>query len=60
MIIILSYNIEIIFSVILWPSNAVVLHNNKKAPALRIADIFQDDGSDTGIKMFGDIPVAAG
>jgi hypothetical protein len=36
------------------------LHNNKKAPALRIADIFQDGGSDTGIKMFGDIPVAAG
>jgi hypothetical protein len=40
------------------------LHNNKKARILRIADIFQDqikkNGSDTRIKMFGDIPVAAG
>jgi hypothetical protein len=40
------------------------LHKNKKAATLKIIDAFQDqinkNGSDARIKMFGDIPLAAG
>ena len=39
-------------------------HKNKKAATLKIVDTFQDqikkNGSDARIKMFGDIPIAAG
>ena len=39
-------------------------HKNKKAATLKIVDTFQDqikkNGSDARIKMFGDIPLAAG
>lgn len=41
-----------------------IQHKNKKAATMKIVDTFQDqikkDGSDARIKMFGDIPVAAG
>jgi hypothetical protein len=40
------------------------LHKNKKAATLKIVDTFQEqikkNGSDARIKMFGDIPLAAG
>jgi hypothetical protein len=41
-----------------------ISHRDKKAATLKIVDIFQDqikkNGSDARIKMFGDIPFAAG
>jgi hypothetical protein len=47
---------------LLLPYN--VHHKNKKTATIKIVDTFQDrikkDGSDARIKMFGDIPVAAG
>jgi hypothetical protein len=47
---------------LLMPANS--LHKNKKAATLKIVDTFQEqikkNGSDARIKMFGDIPVAAG
>jgi hypothetical protein len=47
---------------ILLPPNS--LHKNKKAATLKIVDTFQEqikkNGSDARIKMFGDIPLAAG
>jgi hypothetical protein len=40
------------------------LHKSKKAAIMKVVDTFQDqlkkNGSDARIKMFGDIPVAAG
>ena len=40
------------------------LHKNKKAATMKIVDTFQDqikkNGSDARIKMYGDVPVAAG
>jgi hypothetical protein len=51
-----------IFQLLLLPSN--FLHKNKKAATMKIVDTFQDqinkNGSDARIKMFGDIPLAAG
>ena len=47
---------------LLLPTN--YSHKNKKAATLKIVDTFQDqkknNGSDARIKMFGDIPIAAG
>ena len=47
---------------LLLPYN--ISHKNKKAATLNIVDTFQDqikkNGSDARIKMFGDIPLAAG
>jgi hypothetical protein len=47
---------------LLLPYN--VQHKNKKAATLKIVDTFQDqikkNGSDARIKMYGDIPIAAG
>jgi hypothetical protein len=47
---------------LLLPYN--IQHKNKKAATLKIVDTFQDqikkNGSDARIKMFGDIPLAAG
>jgi hypothetical protein len=49
------------FQVLLPPNYS---HKNKKAATLKIVDTFQDqikkNGSDARIKMFGDIPIAAG
>ena len=51
-----------IFQLLLLPSN--FLDKNKKAATMKIVDTFQDqinkNGSDARIKMFGDIPLAAG
>jgi len=53
--------IQMVFQLLL-PYN--ISHKNKKAATLKIVDTFQDqlkkNGSDARIKMFGDIPVAAG
>ena len=50
-----------IFQILLPPNS---LHKNKKAATLKIVDTFQEqikkNGSDARIKMFGDIPLAAG
>jgi len=47
---------------LLLPYN--IQHKNKKAATLKIVDTFQDqikkNGSDARIKMYGDVPVAAG
>jgi hypothetical protein len=47
---------------LLLPYN--ISHKNKKAAAMKIVDTFQaqikKNGSDARIKMFGDIPLAAG
>ena len=47
---------------LLLPYN--IQHKNKKAATLKIVDTFQDqikkNGSDARIKMYGDIPLAAG
>jgi hypothetical protein len=53
--------VQKIFQLLLSPSYS---HKNKKAARLKIVDTFQDqikkNGSDARIKMFGDIPIAAG
>ena len=40
------------------------MHRNKKAATIKVVDTFQEqikkNGSDTIIKMYGDIPFAAG
>jgi hypothetical protein len=47
---------------LLLPYN--IQHKNKKAATLKIVDTFQDqikkNGSDARIKMYGDVPLAAG
>ena len=47
---------------LLLPYN--IQHRNKKAATIKIVDTFQDqikkNGSDARIKMYGDIPLAAG
>ena len=54
--------VQRIFQLLLPYNN--IAHKNKKAATLKIVDTFQDqinkNGSDARIKMFGDIPVAAG
>jgi hypothetical protein len=56
-----SLNVILIFQLLLPPNYS---HKNKKAATLKIVDTFQDqikkNGSDARIKMFGDIPIAAG
>jgi hypothetical protein len=53
--------VQKVFQLLLPPN---YLHKNKKAATLKIVDTFQDqikkNGSDARIKMFGDIPIAAG
>ncbi len=53
--------VQKIFQLLLPPDS---LHTNKKAATLKIIDAFQEqikkNGSDARIKMFGDIPLAAG
>ncbi|HEY6886031.1 MAG TPA: hypothetical protein VI278_18520 [Nitrososphaeraceae archaeon] len=53
--------VQKIFQLLLPPNYS---HKNKKAATLKIVDTFQDqkkkNGSDARIKMFGDIPIAAG
>ena len=53
--------IQKIFQLLLPPNFS---HKNKKAATLKIVDTFQEqikkNGSDARIKMFGDIPLAAG
>jgi hypothetical protein len=47
---------------LLLPYN--IQHKNKKTATLKIVDTFQDqikkNGSDARIKMYGDVPIAAG
>ena len=42
----------------------IIQHRNKKAATIKIVGTFQDqikkNGSDARIKMYGDVPVAAG
>jgi hypothetical protein len=53
--------VQKIFQLLLPPNYS---YKNKKADTLKIVDTFQDqikkNGSDARIKMFGDIPIAAG
>ena len=53
--------VQKIFQLLLSPNYS---HKNKRAARLKIVDTFQDqikkNGSDARIKMFGDIPIAAG
>ncbi|MBV9179331.1 MAG: hypothetical protein JO297_20060 [Nitrososphaeraceae archaeon] len=53
--------VQKIFQLLLPPNYS---HKDKKAATLKIVDTFQDqikkNGSDARIKMFGDIPIAAG
>ena|SRR6187200_2820065 len=53
--------VQKIFQLLLPPNYS---QKNKKAATLKIVDTFQDqikkNGSDARIKMFGDIPIAAG
>jgi hypothetical protein len=53
--------VQKIFQLLLPPN---FTHKNKKAAALKIVDTFQDqikkNGSDARIKMYGDVPFAAG
>jgi hypothetical protein len=54
--------VQRIFQIILPPNFSS--NNNKKATTIKIVDTFQDqiekNGSDARIKMFGDVPFAAG